>query len=187
MPKEKNDSITRSKDQIKAITETAAAVAVREYLKEAERDRQERKDHRLHNTRLLMEKYRGMVVYSQDAVYDATQIDDDYDLLTLMEMMQEGIGSHTLTVHSIQEGAATVSIILHHINKMLEFYEHRCKTSGKTEILRRWETVRWLYIEEEEKTIPELSQMFFVDERTVYRYLKAATLDLSALFFGLCY
>ncbi len=60
MPKEKNDSITLSKDQIKAITETAAAVAVREYLKEAERDRQERKDHRLHNTRLLMENLRWM-------------------------------------------------------------------------------------------------------------------------------
>lgn len=186
MGKETQGDVILTTAQLTKIIETASEVAIREYHKEAEKDRDEKRDRRLYNTRLLLERYRGMVVYSSDAVYDATQIDDD-DLLTLMELMQGGDGSHILTVRSIQEGAATAGIIVHHIKKMLDFYENHCKASGKAELIRRWETVRWLYIDKEEKTISELSELFCVDERTVYRYVKAATQDLSALLFGLCY
>ena len=131
-----------------------------------------------------MEKYRGMVEYSKSAVYDATQIEDNYDFISLMDLMKDGSDNYTLTVHSIQERAATVAIIIYHINRMLEFYEFRCKRSGKAEIMRKYEVIKKLYISENEKTVQDIADEMFVDISTVYKYNRAAMQDLSALFFG---
>lgn len=178
------NTVVLSKEQLKAITETASQVAIEKYRKEEERVAAERRDRRLYNTRLLMEKYRGMVEYSKSAVYDATQIEDNYDFASLMDLMKDGSDNYTLKVHSIQERAATVAIIIYHINRMLEFYEFRCKRSGKAEIMRKYEVIKKLYINENEKTVQDIADEMFVDISTVYKYNRAAMQDLSALFFG---
>lgn len=177
-----NANITNA--QLKKVTEIASAVAVEAYRKEIEKERQENRDKRLYNTRLLMEKYRGMVKYAEDAVYEASQVDDDFKLQELVELMGTSKDSYSLTVESIQERVGKVRVILDHVTKMLDFYRHRCETSSKPEIMRKWDTVRYLYLEEEEKTVQDLAEMYFVDERTIYRYNRAAIQDLSALFFG---
>jgi len=180
----KNKSVTLTKEQIGEITKIASQAAVEQYHREAERSRQERRDKRLYNTRLLMEKYRGMVVYSKDAVFEAGQVEDDYDLQSLLELMKEGDESYTLTVHSIKERVATVAVILHHVDKMLEFYKFRCERTGKQEIMRKYDTVKALYLDDEQKTVEDLADEFFVDVSTVYKYNRAALQDLSAMFFG---
>ncbi len=177
-----NANITNA--QLKKITEIASLAAIEAYRKEIEKERQENRDKRLYNTRLLMEKYRGMVKYAEDAVYEASQVDDDLELQELVELMSTSKDSYSLTVESIQERVGKVRVILDHVTKMLDFYRHRCETSGKPEIIRKWDTVRYLYLEEEEKTVQDLAEMYFVDERTIYRYNRAAMQDLSALFFG---
>ena len=98
--------------------------------------------------------------------------------------MQEANDDGLLTVESIQVRAARTRIILSHVNKMLEFYHHRCSLSGKTEIERKWLVIYHLYVSNDEKTIAELASEFCVDERTVYRYNRMALEELSALFFG---
>lgn len=184
MAKEKGDDIKLSPAQIKKITETASQVACEAYRKEAEVVRQENRDKRLYNTRLLMEKYRGLVKYSEDAVYDASQITEDEELQEVLCLMDPGKDSSILTVESIRERAAKTRIVIQHMNKMLDYYRYTCEKSGKQEIARKWSTVKWLYLDEEEKTVSEIADVFYVDERTVYRYNKAALQDLSALFFG---
>lgn len=170
--------------QLKKIAEAASQVAIEEYRREEERCRVENRDKRLYNTRLLMEKYRGMVKYSEDAVYDAMQVDEDYELKSLVEMMFSGNDNYSLTVHSIQERVCQVKVILSHVGKMLEFYEYKCKSSGKQEIIRKWDTIYFLYLCEEERTVADLAEEFFVDISTVYKYNRAALQDLSALIFG---
>lgn len=184
MSKAENDSVKLSKDQIKLITETAAATAIEEYKKEAERDREERKDKRLYNTRLLMERYRGMKIYAEDAVYDAIQLDDDMELQTLIELMESKGDDGLLTVESIQARAVRTRIILTHINKMLSFYESECKSSGRREMERRWVVIEGIYISDIRRTIKEIANDFSVDERTIYRDINLAIQDLNALFFG---
>ena len=184
MGKKNSDGISLSSDQLKKITETASRVAIEEYHKEFDRSRQENRDKRLYNTRLLMEKYRGMVKYSESAVYDAAQLEDDLDLQTLLDIMGCSYDSHTLSVQSIQERVGKVRIILDHVTRMLDYYKFRCESSGKTEIVRKWEVVRSLYLDEEIKTVQDLAEVYFVDERTIYRYNRSALQDLSALFFG---
>jgi len=182
--KNTENTVVLTKEQLKAITETASLVAIEKYRKEEERAAAEKRDKRLYNTRLLMEKYRGMVEYSKSAVYNASQVDDDYDFLSLMDLMKDGSDNYTLTVHSIQERAATVAIIIHHVDRMLEFYEARCKRSGKAEIMRKYEVIRRLYLDENEITVQDLADEMYVDISTVYKYNRAAMIDLSALFFG---
>lgn len=184
MGKKNSDGISLSADQLKKITETASRVAIEEYHKEFDRSRQENRDKRLYNTRLLMEKYRGMVKYSESAVYDAAQLEDDLDLQTLLDIMGCSYDSHTLSVQSIQERVGKVRIILDHVTRMLDYYKFRCESSGKTEIMRKWEVIKALYLDEEIKTVQDLAEVYFVDERTIYRYNRSALQDLSALFFG---
>lgn len=184
MGKKNSTGMELTDGQLAKIAEAASRVAIEEYHREAEKTRQENKDKRLYNTRLLMEKYRGMVKYSEDAVYDATQVPDDLDLQTLLEIMGCGSDSYSLSVESIQERVGKVRVILDHVTKMLDYYRIRCESSGKQEIMRKWETISYLYLDENEITVQDLAKMYYVDERTVYRYNRAALQDLSALFFG---
>ena len=62
-----------SADQLKKITETASRVAIEEYHKEFDRSRQENRDKRLYNTRLLMEKYEAM---RAEAAFEQMDVDD---------------------------------------------------------------------------------------------------------------
>lgn len=184
--KAKGEDVNLSSAMLKKITETASAAACEAYRKEREKEHQENHDKRLYNTRLLMEKYRGLVKYSEDAVYDSRQLDDEDDaqIHEILDLMSDGRDSYTLSVDSIRERVGRTRIILRHMDKMLEFYKYHCERSGKTDIQRKWDTINYLYLVEDEKTIPELADMFYVDERTVYRYNKSALQDLSALFFG---
>ena len=185
MGKTNSDGVRLSAEQLKKITETASRVAIEEYHKEFDRCRQENRDKRLYNTRLLMEKYRGMVKYSESAVHDAAQLEDDLTLQVLLDVMRRSYDSNTtLSVQSIQERAGKVRIIIDHVTRMLDYYKFRCKSSGKVEILRKWEVIKALYLDEEIKTVQDLAEAYFVDERTIYRYTRAALQDLSALFFG---
>lgn len=184
MGKKPQGEVKLTQAQLTKIIETASEVAIKQYRAEAEKEKQENRDKRLYNTRLLLEKYRGMAKYADDAVYDAQQIDDDMELQSLLELMSSKGDDGSLSVESIQSRAVRTKVILTHVRKMLDFYAYRCGASGKQEMLRKWDTVYNLYLAEEEKTVAELAETFFVDERTVYRYNKAAIQDLSALFFG---
>jgi len=182
--KDKSENISLTNAQLKKITEVASQAAIEAYRKEIEVVRQENRDKRLYNTRLLLEKYRGLVKYSEDAIFDAIQLDEDMELQTLIELMGAGKESVSLSVESIQERTGKVRVILNHVTKMLEYYRFRCESSGKPEVVRKWETVYYLYLADNEKTVQELAEAFYVDERTVYRYNRAALQDLSALLFG---
>lgn len=170
--------------QLKVISAAATAAAIEAYRKEAEKEREENRDKRLYNTKLLLEKYRGLKKYSEDAVYDATQLDDDDELKSIVEAAGLGRDSYSMTVDSIRDRVAKTRLIMDHVTRMLEYYEYRCVSSGKPELIRKWEIIKSLYLDEDELTVQELAEKFHVDERTVYRYHKTAIQDISALLFG---
>lgn len=180
----KPEEFKLTKGMIKIITEVAVEKAHEIYRQEREQEGAENRDKRLYNTRLLLEKYRGLVKYSEDAVYKACQVNEDKELTELIKLMGSTRDDYTLTVDSIRERVGHTRVILQHINKMLEFYQWKCESSGKLENQNKWETIYYLYLADEEKTVAELAVMFGVDERSVYRYIKTALQDLSALFFG---
>ena len=185
MKKKTSTTSQLTAEQRREITELASRVAIEQYHKEADRNRKAIRDKRLHNTKLLMEKYRGFVEHSKSAVFEATQIDDDTDFETLMSDLMGGDGTGKIpTVRSIQESAAHTRIIVHHIDHMLEYYKFRCEHSPKPEEMRRYRTIYYLYIADDEKNAQQISEIENVDITTVYRDLKAGLRQLSALIFG---
>lgn len=169
----------------KEIAEVAAQVAIEQFRKEAERNRKAIRDRRLHNTKLLLEKYRGFVEHSRSAVYEASQLNDDADFESLMgELMSSDSVFKMPVVKSIQESAAHTRIIVQHIERMIDYYKMRCENSSKPEDMRRFRVVYGLYIAPKEKTAQELAEEECVDITTIYRDLRAALKQLSALIFG---
>ena len=157
-------------------------LTIETYRKEAEKQREARRDRRLHNTKMLMEKYRGFVIHSQSAVYEAAQVDEDEHFNDLLELMDSG--GRGFSVESVRESAARTHIMVQHIQRMLEFYEFCCNRSKKPEDARRLRVVKALYVDEDKKTPEELAKMECVDVRTIYRDNQAALNELSALLFG---
>lgn len=171
-------------EQRRDVTELASRVAIEQYRKENERQRNAVRDKRLYNTKLLMEKYRGFVIHSQSAVYDAAQIEGDLDLNSLLDLMGCRESEHQLSVESVQESAARTRVLVHHIDKMLDYYKYRCEHSQKPEDARRYRAINGIYIDEHEKTPQELADGETVDVSTIYKDVKTALRQLSALFFG---
>lgn len=157
-------------------------LTIETYRKEAEKQKEARRDRRLHNTKMLMEKYRGFVIHSQSAVFEATQVDEDKHFNDLLELMDSG--GRGSSVESVRESAARTHIMVQHIQRMLEFYEFCCNRSKKPEDARRLRVIKALYIDEDKKTPEELAKMECVDVRTIYRDNQAALNELSALLFG---
>lgn len=168
------------------IVRLAAAAGVEQYRKEQERSREGVRDRRIHNTKLLLERYRGLAEHSKSAVYSATQVEaDDLDFYTLVDMMKDYNGAREATVPSIMESAAYTRIIVSHIDRMVEYYGNKCK-KGRPEEIRRYRILYSTYLapEEEQKTAQELADEEHVDLSTIYKDLKTATNQLSALIFG---
>ncbi len=176
------DGIRLTEAQLLLMTAEISRVAVEEYKRESVRARQELLDKRLHNTRMLMEKYRMLTKYSVDAVYSASQVEDDYTFEELVKVMQGR--ADRLTVESIRENAVRARIMLKHIDRMLDYYREYCASNSKPESMRKWDIINHLYIQDEAKSIEELAKMYLVDERTIYRYRNTALKELSGLFFA---
>lgn len=91
---------------VKAISEAAAEKAIEAYRKEAEHHREEARDRRFHNTKLLLERFKGLEEHSKEAVRSASQVDDDPDLEELVEMMKGYDNRYEANVPSIMKSAA---------------------------------------------------------------------------------
>ena len=184
--KKKPGSTTLTAEQRKEIIGVASQVAIEQYQKSAERAKQTARDKRLHNTKLLMEKYRSFVIHSKTAVHEASQVEDDFDLDDLLELMDCGTGDKELAVTSVRESAARTRILVHHIDRMLDYFKYRCDHSPKPEDDRRYRIIHYSYLaeEKEQKTFQELADEENVDISTIYRDHKVALRQLSALIFG---
>lgn len=184
--KKSNTASKLTDEQRREIISMASQVAIEQYHKEAERTRRAARDKRFRNTKLLMEKYRGFVIHSQSAVFDAAQIDDDIGFDALLDIMGCGDGDRKLSVASVQESAARTRILVHHIDQMLEYYKFKCDHSPKPEEARRYRVIYYTYLvdEQEQKTFQMLADEENVDLSTIYKDHKAALQQLSALFFG---
>lgn len=173
-----------SEAQRKEIIETASRIAIEQYHKEAERVKKAAKNKRLHNTELLMKNYRKFVIHSESAIYDASQVDDDLDLDTLLDIMDCGGKSKAPSVRSVQESVAKTRLLIRHVDTMLSCFEAVCLKSKKPEDARKLRVIQGLYLADEPKTPQEIAEEEKVDPSTVYRDKRDALRQLSALIFG---
>ena len=166
---------------IRIAADEGAKSAMRKLDEERKRICDERTNLRLRNTGLLLKNYRLFKKHTENAVYQAEQLDESvYDILELMERR-----TPKDFVSSIKNSVARTATILGHVDAMLVIYHAYCELSGKAEDLRRWRVVKALYIDEKPLTAEELANREFVSTRTIDRDVAAACDILSTLLFGI--
>lgn len=181
-----------SKEMLKQITgvasKVAAEVAVDTYKKEsaqAERAAEKaRFDKRYKNTMLLLEHYRDFSYYGDQAIYRIYE-ELDEDLIDIIEMMEGKRVDDDSRVEAIERGVMRTRIILNHVNAMLEAYRGNCEASPNPEDQRRWRVIEGLYLKELPESVQEITERESISERTLYRDVKAACRQLTALLFGI--
>ena len=171
---------------LRAIAEAAAEKGVEAYRREVEVQRVKARDRRFQNTKFLLEKYKGLEEHSKDAVQSASQVDDDLELEELVQIMRGYDERYEASVPSIMKSAAYTSTVVHHVQRMLDFYKRCCDVSQKPEDARRYRVIHYLYLAEpeEKKTFQQIADAETVDISTIYKDHKLALRQLSALFFG---
>lgn len=133
---------------LKAIAEAASEKAIEAYRKEVEVHREEARDRRFHNTKLLLERFKGLEEHSKEAVRSASQVEDDPDLEELVELMKGYDNRYEASVPSIMKSAAYTSTLVHHVKRMLDFYKRCCDVSQKPEDSRRYRIIYSTYLAE---------------------------------------
>ena len=166
-----------SANTIKSIVE----LTIKTFQEQQELSRKKAYDKKLHKTKLLLEHYRELTMQSNNAIYEASQCDEDvYDVLSLLT---QGSGEKVY-IESIKRNAVRTRLMLEHVRKALDDYESFCKRTKKEEEMRRYRTVMRLYIEEEPWEYSEIAEEEMVDISTVYKDVKAAIKRLSPRIFG---
>ena len=120
--------------------------------------------------------YRGLLAYSESAIFEASQCDEDvYDILSLMSGKPS---EQELYVESIKKSAGRTKLIIEHIKKAISDYEDFCVRTGRAEEMRRVRTIRRL-------SIADIAKDEVVDVSTVYKDIKEAEKRLTPRLFGI--
>ena len=173
-------------EAMQEIARIAAEAGARAAIEELEQREQWRRDRRLGNTRLLLENYRTFKIHCESAVFQAElSADDEAEALSILDAMMDRPSKQTLYIESIKKSAQRTRIIIAHIESMMEVYRILCAKSQKPEDMRRCSVVEKMYICSREWSVEEIAESEGIDERTVYKDIKAACTKLAALLFGI--
>lgn len=167
---------------IKLAAEIGAKAAMEALEKERSKATKGRYDRRLRNTKLLLKNYRMFKKHQFNAIYQATQADKK--AIDILDLMWDPNNRSEMIVESIKKSAVRTSIIMNHIDEMLEIYKSICDNSGKQENMRRYRVLIAMYISNGNSTAEHIAITENIDTRTVYKDLDAACAKMSALIFG---
>ena len=169
------------------IISDAVTKAVRTIREEERKQLMTKSDIRLHNTKILLENYRNFKQHSQKSIKSINQLVEE----KLQEISKVNIDIDfsqkwdDIYVDSIVKSSAKTAIILKQIDSFIEYYDLKCMSSKREDIRRRIKVIKMLYINEKEMTYEDIAEKLFINVRTVDNTRKAATRELSALFFGI--
>lgn len=138
----------------------------------------------LHNTKLLLRKYRSFKTMAEHAIYSPGQTEDE-KMKQIMDLMSQ---RSEYDVRSIRKNAITTKTIMAHVDQaLLEFRidsEMYAKV-GQNDWLRRYNVIDGLYIQFPPKTVSQIAEEQHINERTVFRDRDAACDKLSGYLWGI--
>lgn len=165
-----------------AVIYTSAVISELEKRKKKHSD--ERRDYRLHNTKMLLKNYRKFVGFLDTADFKLDEIEEAETREWFRNMYNPSNHSDQV-VSSIKSAAVKTRIIVEHVKTVLKAYQEYCESIGTDIILRRYGAVYGLYISPKPMTKEEVAKKWFVDGRTVQRDLVIAEQEISSLMFGI--
>lgn len=148
-----------------------------------------RYDKRLRNTRLLLKNYRSFVEHCDNAKYLVEnpikkEIEKDNLKVQLFDDFYN-LQDDAYIVASILKSKEKTRIILDHINLCLDFFQAKAIKTNNQEMIRRYNVISDLYINETSMTYEEIAEIEHISQKTVNRDRKKAIEELSVLIFGI--
>ena len=173
---------------VEELAKAAAQIATETTLKTIEEQRQADakaiKDRRIHNTKLLLRKYRLFNEHIGSSTFKESQINIAMAIDFSQQMYDPGNRADQV-VNGILNSTKKTKIILSHINSMLHIYELYCNEYDSEQMKRRYDALYGKYIAEERTSYEEMAEKWNVDVRTIQRDIKIAESDFSVLLFGI--
>jgi len=170
----------------KDVVQTISAAAIAEYLRvcdaQRKKERAETRSNNLYNTRLLLKNYRSLCTYADNAVFEAEHIEDE-SVLEILDLMCSG-ERNAIRIDAIKKSVGRTKLMIEHIRVVLDIYEGICIRSERPEQLRKWRSLKALYIGDESLSMTEIAAQEFVTERTVQRDIEDAIEILTTIMFG---
>ena len=166
----------------------AVKVGVREgikYIKEQEYYKtKKRYDRRLRNTRLLLKNYRGLTVHIRMTSSSADKVKQENAIDVLDDI--ESIDDEEQYIQAISRTKIRTSIMIEHINKVLNYYKLICKSEESNK--RKYKILEILFINKTADdivpTYEDAAEQLEISVSTVNREVRDAIQDLSILLFG---
>lgn len=169
---------------VKVAAKAGANAAIEHIKAEKIKEKRNRNDRRLHNTKLLIRHYRTFKEYVNNAVFENDESNEDA-LGAIEELMWEPRVTSDVVVESIKRSATRTQIIINHINGMIKVYQDMCRKSNSEMKIRRSNVLYDMYISDKVYSNEQIAEMYFIDKRTVYKDIDAACKELSVLLFGI--
>ena len=167
----------------KAAAQIAADITIKTIEEQRQADAKAIKDRRIHNTKLLLRKYRLFNEHVGSATFKESQINLAM-AIDFSQQMYDPNNRADQVVEGILNSTKKTKIILSHINSMLRIYEIYCNDSNSDQMLRRYDSLFGKYIADERVSYEDLAEKWNVDIRTIRRDIHAAENDFSVLLFG---
>lgn len=157
----------------KEIDRIANAISVKQAKLKKKEDKEQR-DWRLHNTQLLLSKYRFLKAHCNDIPSEIEELELNTTIFDI----------RALTIESLIEHKAKSIKMLRYFDGVLNTYEQLCRASPEA-CKRRFKVIKRLYLDERVTTRKALEKELHIDKSTVSRDVKTAVDELSIMLFGI--
>lgn len=172
--------------EINDLVQKAAETGVNAYKSELLSSEKKKVNRMLFRTKVLLEKYRYLSEYCENAVYTLEAAEhEDESMSDIETLMKCGLMERDRTLQSVEKGVLTVKMYMAHVNKMLKIYQHDCESSASVVKQRQWRVIEQMYLAEERKSTKAIAEIEGEEIRTIQNDAKAAREDLTALIFGI--
>ncbi len=166
-------------------TEIGTETGIKSYQQAKEESIRKRYERRFHNTKLLLQEYRKLKQHVTDSIYKKSSTVEALEILEDLDQYQED----ELFIDAIKKSKDRTSIIIAHVEKMLDMYKHLCDKHDeryKEFNTRKWKVIYHYYISlDEEKNISELTEMLNCGRTCIYNDIDDAARSLTTLIFGI--
>jgi len=164
--------------------EAGGNAAIKKYRETVLKARKKIADKRYHNTELLLENYLRLKLSAEKAIYDIQQIEEEQSIKQILDLMMDNDDADIL-IQSVKKSKAKTAVILKHIDTMLQVYKSLCTNSHDPLEERRYNILMDRYIISPTLSALQISEKYYLSERTVYEDIKSAKNTLSTLIFGI--
>ena len=169
------------KDIIELAAQKAAQVTLETLAKQKKKARRERRDWRLHNTRLLLEHLQQRDTHAHKSVYDVRKVLESAQNAPEGVYSQQLSGRQDVYLEGLAISAGRTETLVQQTKSMLELYRLQCE-KGNAEKQRRYRVLAAHTLEG--KDYQQIMDEEAISKSTVFRDIDLAVEELSIMLFG---